>query len=201
MVIKAGSSSQATIERNCIKCTFFIKEGQACAKGILTKSPEDYYCPSWHKRASARCPSCGSNNYFSNYIGDKYTCEDCKNESVIPTDSQRLRPPVDCLKCGSIETSYDVVNQIYECGDCGWRFVDFKETVKMVNDIKQQKHYTQHAIQPVVFIGMNRIDFLAGNVIKYVSRYNMKNGVEDLRKAQHYLEMLIQREEGKEIVP
>lgn len=69
------------------------------------------------------------------------------------------------------------------------------------DNIRQQKHYTQHAIQPVVFIGMNKIDFLAGNVIKYVSRYNMKNGVEDLKKAQHYLDMLIQREEKGSIVP
>lgn len=68
-------------------------------------------------------------------------------------------------------------------------------------DIQQQSHYTQHKIQPVCFIGENRLDFLAGNVIKYVSRYNLKNGVEDLRKAQHYLTMLIQRESGETITP
>lgn len=68
-------------------------------------------------------------------------------------------------------------------------------------DIKHQKHYEQHKIQPVVYIGENRIDFLAGNVIKYVSRYNLKNGVEDLEKARHYLDMLIQRERGQEITP
>lgn len=68
-------------------------------------------------------------------------------------------------------------------------------------DITQQSHYTQHKIQPVVFIGENKIDFLAGNVIKYVSRYNLKNGVEDLEKARHYLDMLIQREKGEVIKP
>ncbi len=68
-------------------------------------------------------------------------------------------------------------------------------------DITQQLHYTQHKIQPVCFIGENKIDFLAGNVIKYVSRYNLKNGVEDLEKARHYLDMLIQREKGEVIKP
>lgn len=71
--------------------------------------------------------------------------------------------------------------------------------VKGTKDVKQQAHYTQHKIQPVVFIGTNKMDFLAGNVIKYVSRYNLKNGVEDLNKARHYLDMLIQREMGQEI--
>ena len=39
--------------------------------------------------------------------------------------------------------------------------------------------------------------FCAGNVIKYVSRYRTKNGVEDLRKAAVYLRKLIQLEEAK----
>ena len=68
-------------------------------------------------------------------------------------------------------------------------------------EIRQQAHYTQHKIQPVVYIGENRLDFLAGNVIKYVSRYNLKNGVEDLEKARHYLDMLIQREKKEPIKP
>ncbi len=72
---------------------------------------------------------------------------------------------------------------------------------KDLDNIRQQKHYTQHAIQPVIFIGMNKLDFLAGNVVKYVSRYNLKNGVEDLEKARHYLDMLIQRERDGKIIP
>lgn len=66
--------------------------------------------------------------------------------------------------------------------------------VEHCNPIKNQKHYTQFTIQPMEFIGMNKIGFLEGNVIKYVCRYNLKNGVEDLMKAAHYLEKLIERE-------
>ena len=47
------------------------------------------------------------------------------------------------------------------------------------------------AIQPVEYILMNNIGFLEGNAIKYISRYKKKNGIEDLKKAKHCIEMLI----------
>jgi hypothetical protein len=74
-----------------------------------------------------------------------------------------------------------------------------KETAKKLKDITQQPHYTCFPIQPISYIVENGLDFLEGNVIKYVSRYKHKNGLEDLRKAKHYIEMLIQREEHKDV--
>ncbi len=41
------------------------------------------------------------------------------------------------------------------------------------------------------------MDFLEGNVIKYITRYRHKNGIEDLKKAKQYIERLIEREENK----
>lgn len=41
------------------------------------------------------------------------------------------------------------------------------------------------------------MDFLEGNVIKYISRYKNKNGLDDLKKANNYLLMLIDRETKK----
>ena len=55
-------------------------------------------------------------------------------------------------------------------------------------------HYRKYAIQPIEFIVANGIGFLAGNVIKYVTRYRDKNGAEDIRKAIHYLEMILEFE-------
>lgn len=52
-------------------------------------------------------------------------------------------------------------------------------------------HYKDMAIQPLEFILANNISFCEGNVIKYVSRWKEKGGVEDLRKAKHYIEVLI----------
>lgn len=55
-------------------------------------------------------------------------------------------------------------------------------------------HYKDFAIQPVEFIHANDIPFLEGNVIKYVVRHSKKNGLQDLLKAKHYIELLIQLE-------
>lgn len=60
-----------------------------------------------------------------------------------------------------------------------------------MTDVKNQKHYTQFKIQPIEFVGVNNLDYFQGNIIKYICRYNLKNGLEDLMKAKHYLDMLI----------
>lgn len=56
-------------------------------------------------------------------------------------------------------------------------------------------HYKNLAIQPVAYIHANGIGFFEGNVIKYVTRWKAKGGVEDLRKARHYLDLLIELEQ------
>lgn len=57
-------------------------------------------------------------------------------------------------------------------------------------------HYIDKAIQPWDYIVSNDLGFLEGNIIKYVTRWNYKGGVEDLRKAQHYLAKLIEVADG-----
>jgi len=63
------------------------------------------------------------------------------------------------------------------------------------------RHYIDKPFQPWDFIVGNRMGFLEGNIIKYVSRYKEKNGLEDLIKASHYLDKLIEvtRNEQKRI--
>jgi hypothetical protein len=46
-------------------------------------------------------------------------------------------------------------------------------------------------IQPIDYILANDIGFIEGNIIKYVTRYKRKNGMQDLLKAKHYLDILI----------
>jgi hypothetical protein len=57
-------------------------------------------------------------------------------------------------------------------------------------------HYARFKIEPIYFIMENKLSFEAGNVIKYVCRHDAKNGLEDLRKAARYLEMMIKQAEG-----
>jgi hypothetical protein len=52
-------------------------------------------------------------------------------------------------------------------------------------------HYKKYKIQPVEFIIKNNIGFVEGNIIKYVLRFKEKGGVQDLLKAKHYIELLI----------
>ena len=56
-------------------------------------------------------------------------------------------------------------------------------------------HYSEMAIQPIEFIHKNGLSFIQGNIIKYVCRYKSKGGIEDLNKANHYIDVLIEFEE------
>jgi len=60
-------------------------------------------------------------------------------------------------------------------------------------------HYKDFAIQPIEFIYKNNLAFCEGNIIKYVCRHRKKNGIEDLRKAKHYLEILAELEYGMKL--
>ena len=72
----------------------------------------------------------------------------------------------------------------------------FYETVDDEDNIwsKGGKHYKDFKIQPSKFINENNLLFAEGNVIKYVCRHKLKNGKEDIQKAIHYLEMIIERD-------
>ena len=76
------------------------------------------------------------------------------------------------------------------------RQMELLDTPSGANDIQVAgTHYKNKAIQPWDYIVSNNIGYLEGNVIKYVSRWKDKGGVDDLRKAQHYLTKLIETQE------
>lgn len=56
------------------------------------------------------------------------------------------------------------------------------------------QHYKNFPIQPAEFCHYNQIPFLEGCVIKYICRYRHKNGLEDLKKAKHFIDLLIEME-------
>ena len=53
-------------------------------------------------------------------------------------------------------------------------------------------HYKDKAIQPVEYAAANELDFFQGSVVKYVTRHKEKNGAEDIRKAIHMLEFILE---------
>lgn len=55
-------------------------------------------------------------------------------------------------------------------------------------------HYRSLAIQPVEYIHANNIGFCEGCAIKYLTRWKAKGGIEDLKKARHFIDLLIELE-------
>jgi hypothetical protein len=55
-------------------------------------------------------------------------------------------------------------------------------------------HYKDMPIQPIEYISVNGLSFLQGSVVKYVSRYKAKGGLQDLEKAKHCIDLMIEFE-------
>jgi hypothetical protein len=58
-------------------------------------------------------------------------------------------------------------------------------------------HYNKYSIQPWDFYAALDLDFFQGSIIKYIIRFKDKGGLEDLQKAQHYLEKYIELQSAK----
>jgi hypothetical protein len=83
-----------------------------------------------------------------------------------------------CDSCGA---------EKYEDEVCPWCSLK----VSPLNKQEGGSHYKDMIIQPVEYITANRLGFLEGNVIKYITRHIAKNGAEDIRKAIHYCELIL----------
>lgn len=66
-----------------------------------------------------------------------------------------------------------------------------------LNTQVQGDHYKDMPIQPIEYIHANSLGYIEGNVVKYISRWRKKNGIADLEKAKHYIDLLIELESGK----
>jgi hypothetical protein len=92
-------------------------------------------------------------------------------------------------ECADLEHEYDSYRQEVPEGSAaktGWPY-----------DVPSQKqvggeHYKKYAIQPSEYILRNNIGWLEGNAIKYLTRWKDKGGRQDLEKAKHYVELLLE---------
>ena len=99
----------------------------------------------------------------------------------------------------NLDKEYEVLNvseeYYYIKNNKGYEVGYFKERFEVIEDTKtptNPTHY-QTKIQPIEYIEANNLGFHEGNVIKYITRYKDKNGIEDLEKAKTYIEMLINK--------
>ena len=99
-----------------------------------------------------------------------------------PVAIPNLVETVDLTKGITLEEYFAGLNKFHE------------ETGKSVRDQQVAGTHYQKAIQPWDIISEWKLDFWEGNVVKYILRWKDKDGVQDLKKAKHYLEYLIERE-------
>jgi len=69
--------------------------------------------------------------------------------------------------------------------------------VKAIDVQEGGSHYKDMPIQVVTFCMANGIGFMEGSAIKYLCRWQKKNGIQDLKKARHFIDLLIEYEEEK----
>ena len=66
------------------------------------------------------------------------------------------------------------------------------QPASLSDPVFRPNYYARYVIEPLTFINANKLPYNIGNVIKYVCRYDAKNGVEDLRKARRYIDIQIE---------
>lgn len=131
---------------------------------------------------------------------------------------KKVTPPLPCMAFGCLQEgtrhtgNWHVGEGIY----CEEHYQELVGTLAKQEDsasvdqapkdtINGPPHYTVGGLQPIEYMKMKMTKeqyegFLLGNVIKYVNRYPYKNGLEDLKKAQYYLNALI-NEHGANLEP
>lgn len=65
--------------------------------------------------------------------------------------------------------------------------------VEPSDPVVRPNHYARYAIEPITFIMANNLPYAVGNVVKYICRFDAKNGDEDIRKAMRYCEILLEQ--------
>lgn len=84
-------------------------------------------------------------------------------------------------------------------------YIDTEQILRPVEQTSEKKetaldtqvggsHYKNWKIQPIEFLQTNKVPPCEANVIKYICRHREKNGLEDLKKAKHYIDLLISLE-------
>lgn len=126
--------------------------------------------------------------------------ENSPNEFLLPDDVNRKflidnMRPTPTLEGEDAERFYNEIND----GEMSEKQKKFLEECSALVTQIGGGHYKDFEIQPVEYITKNNIPYTDGNVIKYISRHRFKNGIEDLRKAQHYLQLIAEMEYGEKL--
>lgn len=109
----------------------------------------------------------------------------------------------DCGEKGCIQCWREAVKDIKFKDDIEVVLPLEKAPKGLIDNVNHPNHYTQGKYEVIDYIEdkLNKEElqgYCVGNVLKYVSRFKHKNGLEDLKKAEWYLNRLIKNMEGKD---
>jgi len=156
-------------------------------------------CEHLNRHQGKPCPDCGAN---PDYIAP-LTATQCKSlgDSITEPQPYVTEPKVvveDILVARTIDGKQGV-GRVFGPSD-SWELppesvpdVTFgvDEATSFTHQQVGGTHYDK-PIQPIEYIDANQLGFCEGNIIKYITRYKDKNGLEDLHKVKWYIEHLIE---------
>ena len=104
-----------------------------------------------------------------------------------------------CARCAFGEDEDTCGLAVDDCTSiaAGYMVLDEQVEEPLLGALSKQEggsHYCNLKIQPVEYIVANKLSFLEGNVVKYITRHKTKNGIEDVKKVIHYCELILQLE-------
>jgi hypothetical protein len=127
--------------------------------------------PDMSPHAVAAELGCKVQNVYQTTSADKLRRSAKKPKPVKVVYEKKTTPSIDAVSTPEEEEAFNAIANSLQVGG---------------------SHYKDKAIQPWDYIASNSLGYLEGNVVKYVSRWREKGGLEDLKKAQHYLTKLIE---------
>lgn len=142
-----------------------------------------------------------SENLIRCFIRDKscrnlnISCDSCEFSLGIECTKGFVWSEVESAKYVTNKMEKKMVEEVHTVGNSEIKTIGKKSAL----DIQVAgNHYKNMVIQPAVFCQKNQLNFCESSVIKYVCRHKNKKGIEDLKKAKHFIDLLIDIEYGEE---
>ena len=117
-------------------------------------------------------------------------CELLKADGLVVVGGRAECPNCETMKEAVFISEHGMCSVCYEC--------TYQQDAPLTETALSTQvgggHYKSLAIQPVEYNTRNKLGFIEGCVVKYVTRHGSKNGRQDIEKAIHFLNLLLELE-------
>ncbi len=123
-------------------------------------------------------------------------CTNKPSEEDWDLDFIKVDDVLRCIGCGKLLEECDCNDRVSGLTYLKYGYTEGADSLKPTARQIGGTHYRDCAIQPGTYIYKNGLNWYEGNAVKYITRHRVKGGKEDVLKAIHYLEMLLEEEYG-----